>query len=205
MDDCFDSRCPRGCEDIDTGCGPLSLLDTGGLRGAKLGNDDDGDGDGDGDTCTLGTEVSKVPVNSVMDQASSKQDSFPQFRLLPIELRTLIWKHFCPDLSRKSGRVIYLELVRIAPITYTVLESKGVGEQTRALRAVMSTHHESRKLALEFFPETHKIRDGKGEIRYNSDRDKMILRFRLKKPLLVDKSLENDTTTKVNDLKNLED
>ncbi|KAI1770516.1 hypothetical protein F4818DRAFT_258419 [Hypoxylon cercidicola] len=185
MDSCSNSRPPCGSEDIDAGLGVPNLPNAGGLRGIKFGNDD---GDGEGDTCSPDLEASKVLVKSVTGQALNKQYSFPQFRRLPIELRTIIWKHFCSDLSRKRGRIIYLELVRVAPITHIILETKGLDEQTRALRAVMSTHQESRQLGLEFFPDTHQIRDGKGEIRHNSDRDKMVLRFRVRKSLLVDKS-----------------
>ncbi|XXG97968.1 hypothetical protein Hte_004284 [Hypoxylon texense] len=198
MDDCSGSRHPHECEDTDTSCRPLSLLDTGRLRETKTGNYDEEDGDGD--VYTSRTEVAKVSPNAATNHASSKQDSFPQFCLLPIELRTLIWEHFCPDLSRKSSRAICLELVKIAPMTYTVLESKGLDKQTQALRVVMATHHESRELALGFFPDTYKIRDGTGEVRYSSDRDKMALRFRLRNPLLVNKSLENKDTVKKDDL-----
>ncbi|KAI1758534.1 hypothetical protein GGR53DRAFT_516777 [Hypoxylon sp. FL1150] len=119
-----------------------------------------------------------MPAKLAMARSLSKKDSFPQFVMLPIELRTLIWKHFCPDLSNNTGNIIYMALVRMSPLHHVVIETKGVAENTRALRAVLATHRESRKLGLTFFPDTYTFRDGRGEIRINSERDRIIVKAR---------------------------
>ncbi|KAI6086622.1 hypothetical protein F4821DRAFT_238174 [Hypoxylon rubiginosum] len=150
------------------------MSDLGRLREAEENGDDR-------DTSSSNDLASKAPASgeSAIVRSSSKQYSFPQFCRLPIELRRMIWQHFCPDLSRKTARIIDLELIRTAPITHTIFEGAGVADQTQALRAVLATHRESRYMALEFFPDTYWIREGRGLLRINEDRDKLILRFRI--------------------------
>ncbi|KAG6289565.1 hypothetical protein E4U46_002477 [Claviceps purpurea] len=82
--------------------------------------------------------------------------SFPQFVQLPPELRHQIWHFYCPDLSAKARVLPFLEF----PTTtvdwqneYSLPDYQALAEQTKNLRAVLSTHRESRSIAVRKYPD----------------------------------------------------
>ncbi|KAI0844063.1 hypothetical protein F5Y00DRAFT_212219 [Daldinia vernicosa] len=101
----------------------------------------------------------------------TEQFFFPQFRSLPPELRARIWEFFDPSLRAKA-RVFHM-LLRINPMEFW--RSAPLIEQTAPARAMLATHHESRALALKSYPDTLDVHRGRGVIRYNSERDVVLL------------------------------
>jgi hypothetical protein len=105
---------------------------------------------------------------------------FPQFKRLPLELRTRIWEFFCPDLAA-NGRVYWFQLQE--PIyrrkdrswEFVVQEGPLLEQQTRSSRAMLAVSHESRQLALKAFPDTL-LFGGHGVLRFNAQKDIVILR-----------------------------
>ncbi|CAJ2509048.1 Uu.00g140740.m01.CDS01 [Anthostomella pinea] len=95
--------------------------------------------------------------------------SFPQFCLLPIELRALIWGFFDYDLKSK-GRVMQVMVMESDLWQSAVLE-----QQTASARAMLATHKESRALALKSYPDTFTIRGGSAVIRCDPDQDIILL------------------------------
>ncbi|KAG5975666.1 hypothetical protein E4U56_003330 [Claviceps arundinis] len=71
---------------------------------------------------------------------------FPKFMQLPPELRHLVWELYCPELSVKA-RVLQFMLADSILTTHSAL-----AYQTKTLRAMQSTHHESRTIALRRYP-----------------------------------------------------
>ncbi|KAI2631288.1 hypothetical protein GGS26DRAFT_591170 [Hypomontagnella submonticulosa] len=80
----------------------------------------------------------------------TEQHFFPQFARLPKELRAAIWEFFDPYLKLK------LRLYETEFITESNSVQAGVRlmQQTARARAMLSTHRESRELALKFYPDT---------------------------------------------------
>ncbi|KAI1483593.1 hypothetical protein F4774DRAFT_365939 [Daldinia eschscholtzii] len=103
--------------------------------------------------------------------STAEQFYFPQFKSLPPELRAHIWEFFDPDLRAKA-RVFYM-IVRRSPIEFW--RSATLIEQTAPARAMLATHRESRALALKSYPDTIGIHRGTGIIRYNSERDVILV------------------------------
>ncbi|KAG6172229.1 hypothetical protein E4U51_007697 [Claviceps purpurea] len=83
--------------------------------------------------------------------------AFPQFMRFPPELRHQIWHSYCPDLSAKARVLPFLEFPSLKVMDYNnsySLPDKGaLAEQTRNLRAVLSTHRESRSIAVRKYPD----------------------------------------------------
>ncbi|KAL7619685.1 hypothetical protein AAE478_010227 [Parahypoxylon ruwenzoriense] len=118
-------------------------------------------------------------------ERTEQQHFFPQFRLLPPEIRENVWKFFDPYLTAKA-RVFHLKPMKIRvgydlspPITnkynYDLWESATLAEQTAPARAMLATHRESRALALKSYPDILRIRQGRYPFRYNSGRDVILL------------------------------
>ncbi len=144
-------------------------------------DDDDSDGDSDGNSDGNSYGDSDGDHVGVSGRGASRLNtwsetrSFPQFARLPFELRYRIWEYFCPDLTAKS-RVYWLRLAlspalgRGVPPTFVIQEGPFVEQQTRAARAMLAVHQQSRQMALKAFPDTLPI-CGDGLIRYSSVRD----------------------------------
>ncbi|KAG6292155.1 hypothetical protein E4U45_007010 [Claviceps purpurea] len=88
---------------------------------------------------------------------SATRCAFPQFMQLPPELRHHIWKLYCPDLSG-NPRVLEFSLMRNEAILdrlnqHSLAIDPTVISQTKSLRTVLSTHRESRSIAVRIFPD----------------------------------------------------
>ncbi|KAG5975663.1 hypothetical protein E4U56_003327 [Claviceps arundinis] len=81
--------------------------------------------------------------------------AFPQFVQLPPELRHQIWKLYCPDLSGKPRILEFtVEGSSTEPLgPFTLMTNVVMANQTKSLRAMLSTHHESRSIAVRIFPD----------------------------------------------------
>lgn len=86
-----------------------------------------------------------------------KTAAFPFLRL-PIELRTQVWKHYCPDL-RKVPRL--LEFIvqtfkytnNAMPQFQSICLGWRLAGRTRSLRCVLAVHQQSREIARAVFPD----------------------------------------------------
>ncbi|KAG5975707.1 hypothetical protein E4U56_003372 [Claviceps arundinis] len=83
--------------------------------------------------------------------------AFPQFVRLPPELRHEIWHFYCPDLSVKA-RVLPFKKWPGSAFRETrrkclsASDHGALADQTRNLRAMLSTHRESRSIAVRKYP-----------------------------------------------------
>ncbi|KAG5958183.1 hypothetical protein E4U58_005464 [Claviceps cyperi] len=107
----------------------------------------------DGEAEGSGTESSSRNGVRNGDRATR---AFPQFVQLPPELRHQIWHFYCSDLSAKARVLPFLEF----PTTtvdwqndYPLPDYQALAEQTKTLRAVLSTHRESRSIAVRKYPD----------------------------------------------------
>jgi hypothetical protein len=115
-------------------------------------------------------------------EAKRTNRTFHAFSRLPAELREMIWRHFCPDLTA-DARIFEFELVKVSNSTkgsHEVWESAVLDQQTQPTRAVLSTCRESRALAFSALPDTLPIRRGKGCIRFHREKD--VVRLRVHRP-----------------------
>ncbi|KAI8962109.1 hypothetical protein F5Y11DRAFT_323851 [Daldinia sp. FL1419] len=103
--------------------------------------------------------------------SNTEEFFFPQFKLLPPELRARVWEFFDPDL-REKARVFHM-ILKINPVEFW--RSATLINQTAPARAMLATHQESRELALKAYPDTLDIHRGSGVLRYNSERDVILL------------------------------
>ncbi|KAK4120466.1 hypothetical protein N657DRAFT_648960 [Parathielavia appendiculata] len=114
----------------------------------------------------------------------SDDHSFPHFMRLPLELRIRIWEYFCPDLTAES-RVYWFSLMGGMflnkqgryedPVVY---DGQFLEQQTRAARAMLAVHHQSRHLALKAFPDSLSFgRRGRNVLRFNSHKDIVVVGF----------------------------
>ncbi|KAG6006899.1 hypothetical protein E4U21_006618 [Claviceps maximensis] len=115
--------------------------------------------------------------SSVASGDSTTDFTFPQFMQLPPELRYRIWHFYCPDLSAKA-RVLQFTFapssaIMKRPHDYSVKESFTMADQTETLRAMLSTHRESRSIAVLKYPDELSIDAGSGDaiIRYRKETD----------------------------------
>ncbi|KAK2616205.1 hypothetical protein QQS21_000837 [Conoideocrella luteorostrata] len=111
----------------------------------------------------------------------AREYSFPQFMQLPPELRHRIWEVFCPDLTAKA-RVFQFFLSPSSaamgrPDHYSVKDHLTLGDQTEKLRAVLSTHRESRSIAVQKLPHELGMDAGSGDaiVRFRKETDVIIL------------------------------
>ncbi|KAG6286674.1 hypothetical protein E4U45_008365 [Claviceps purpurea] len=76
---------------------------------------------------------------------------------LPPELRRHIWYFYCPDLSAKARVLEFTLKESDAPTTpsdhFSLKTDPTLASQTRSLRAMLSTHRESRSIAVRIFPD----------------------------------------------------
>ncbi|KAG5975682.1 hypothetical protein E4U56_003347 [Claviceps arundinis] len=106
-------------------------------------------------------DVAKKPCgeSSRFQDGDTAPDTFPQFMRFPPELRLQIWQLHCPDLSAKA-RVLPFMKLPISSTVHTQIDCEcclpdyeALAEQTKDLRAVLSTHSESRSIALRKYPD----------------------------------------------------
>ncbi|KAF3015896.1 hypothetical protein E8E14_010184 [Neopestalotiopsis sp. 37M] len=82
------------------------------------------------------------------------EHSFPQFSQLPPELRQRIWGFFDPHLQ-SPARVFSYRLVQLRnsdESRYEIWEDPSLEQQTEPAKTLLSINHESRSLALTFYP-----------------------------------------------------
>ncbi|KAG5949443.1 hypothetical protein E4U53_005883 [Claviceps sorghi] len=110
-------------------------------------------------------------------QESAVHCSFPQFVQLPPELRHQIWHFYCPDLSAKTRVLQFILSPSSAamnrPLHYSAKDHISLADQTQTLRAVLSTHRESRRIALLRYPDELRFDAGSGDaiVRFRKDTD----------------------------------
>lgn len=92
-------------------------------------------------------------------------DTMHSFMKLPIELREMIWKQFCPDLSN-NPRVFEITFDAISPTFAAQVEY-----QTEPLRMVLAVHQESRKLGHKFAPHLIQLPKNHGVAPCHMERD----------------------------------
>ncbi|KAF6798215.1 hypothetical protein CMUS01_15727 [Colletotrichum musicola] len=98
---------------------------------------------------------------------------FPHFKKLPIEMRHRIWQYFCPDLQ-PSPRVFSFQMMP-SPKQSVISESATLENQIAHVNAMLGVHRESRELALKVFPDALAIRQGRGTVRFNKQRDVVLI------------------------------
>ncbi|KAG6133212.1 hypothetical protein E4U47_002349 [Claviceps purpurea] len=105
------------------------------------------------------------------------RSAFPQFMQLPPELRQHIWCFYCPDLSGKP-RVLEFTLKKHEAIRdrldkYSLAIDPTVISQTKSLRAVFSTHRDSRSIAARVFPDALALDMGsrRAIVRFRKEKD----------------------------------
>lgn len=92
-------------------------------------------------------------------------DTMHSFMRLPTELREMIWKEFCPDLSN-NPRVFEITFDGIWPTFAAQVE-----DQTKPLRMVLAVHQESRKLGQRFAPHLIQLPKERGVAPCHMERD----------------------------------
>ncbi|KAI0427869.1 hypothetical protein F5Y09DRAFT_15348 [Xylaria sp. FL1042] len=97
--------------------------------------------------------------------------SFPQFSHLPPELRIAIWEAVDPYLKSKA-RVLPLHVVTKPP---DIWETATLAYQTARARQLLAACRESRSIALPYYPDVIRIREGLGDVRFNSANDVILL------------------------------
>ncbi|KAG6227634.1 hypothetical protein E4U26_001586 [Claviceps purpurea] len=102
---------------------------------------------------------------------SVPRPTFHQFMQLPPELRHQIWHLYCPDLSAKA------RVLQFMFWDWVVTPHPTLKELTKTLRVMLSTHHESRTIALRKYPDKLGIEKGSGNaiIRFRKETDVVTL------------------------------
>ncbi|KAG6044173.1 hypothetical protein E4U39_003627 [Claviceps sp. Clav50 group G5] len=98
---------------------------------------------------------------------SVPRPTFHQFMQLPPELRHQIWHLYCPDLGAKAC------VLQFMFFRYNVTPHPTLEYQTKTLRVMMSTHQESRTIALRKYPDKMGIETASGNaiIRFRKETD----------------------------------
>lgn len=116
-----------------------------------------------------------------LDGAHAAHLAFPQFMQLPPELRHRIWQFYCPDLTVKA-RVLQFTLspssaIMERPDHHSVKDHPTLADQTEKLRAMLSTHRESRSIVVQKFPDELGMDAGSGDaiVRFRKETDVIIL------------------------------
>lgn len=96
-----------------------------------------------------------APLGSEDSPGENHLISFPFFNDLPYEIRRYIWELFCPDLVTPT-RVLNFEQWHwfTQPSVSYIGPSIREREATRALRALLSIHSETRRIVQSVFPDT---------------------------------------------------
>lgn len=96
--------------------------------------------------------------------------SFPQFMRLPMELREMVWKAFCPDLDT-APRVFEVHYVYPDNLSDYFRYGVQVESQVRSMRTLLAVHRESRFLGLKFSPDRIEIPGEDGFVPCSMNRD----------------------------------
>ncbi|ROW00086.1 hypothetical protein VSDG_03554 [Cytospora chrysosperma] len=94
-------------------------------------------------------------------------ESFPEFMKLPAELREMVWKAFCPDLT--TGPRLFEIYVMESPLP-RLIPGPALENQTAPTRTLLAVNRESRGLALKSSPHTFSLSAGE-IIRYHEEKD----------------------------------
>ncbi|SPN99815.1 uncharacterized protein DNG_02667 [Cephalotrichum gorgonifer] len=134
----------------------------GGLFDLEAADDDEDDESSEDGSSDAGSSVS-----------SGAEEYFPRFMRLPPELRRRVWEFFCPE---ALGVPRLLEFVwdmksKKEPIS----EGSSTAYTTYPARTLAAVQGESRELALRAFPDVLKLSDRRGEVRFHSKRDVVVL------------------------------
>lgn len=149
----------------DVSEGQTHLYDEEASEGASDSDDESKEHDG-----FLDDEASEAESDLESDQFYEQSttlypDTLHSFMRLPIELREMIWKQFCPDLSN-NPRVFELNFDGKWPIFAPQIES-----QTEPLRRVLAIHQESRKIGHKFAPHLIQLPHDNGVAPCHMERD----------------------------------
>ncbi|KAI0148561.1 hypothetical protein GGR57DRAFT_234634 [Xylariaceae sp. FL1272] len=101
---------------------------------------------------------------------------FPQFARLPFELRAMIWELVDPHLKSKQ-RVMEFNLVGSKETDlwpWAFLE-----QQSEPARTLLAVNHESRELALKYYPDVVNLGGRLGHVRYNKANDIVLMHIDL--------------------------
>ncbi|KAG6056024.1 hypothetical protein E4U17_002559 [Claviceps sp. LM77 group G4] len=110
--------------------------------------------------------------------------AFPQFMRFPPELRLQIWHFYCPDLVAKARVLPFMEFPSSSTVdTQTdcsesfLPDYEALAEQTKDLRVVLSTHRESRSIAVRKYPDELVMdsASGAGIVRFRKETDVIFL------------------------------
>lgn len=154
-------------------------------------DNDDSDDDPSGDSDDSSAGVPNVFVDDEASEADSDADSygqqsegsnddedalplFPKFMELPPEIRELVWKAFCPDLTGRPR--VFEILVRCSSWDDACL-SLIHPCQLDELRLVSAVHRESREIALKASPSHMQFPGEYSIIPCNFDKDVVLLSF----------------------------
>ncbi|PHH62099.1 hypothetical protein CDD81_7592 [Ophiocordyceps australis] len=141
-------------------------------------------------------------VDEWQSSSLNRDQSFHYFTRLPVEVRHLIWKHFCPDLEQKPRVLAFrfdCEQVESDPFKRPrgrspspdngrILDGLFLEGQTEALRAVMAVDRESRALARSYFPDNLCFDSGCPQsalAAFNKAHDVVMLEFILMEPSTI--------------------
>ncbi|KAG6172089.1 hypothetical protein E4U51_007832 [Claviceps purpurea] len=128
------------------------------------------------DTSNIGYDAKTIPRNHLCpidDEAEESGEgssseygfrdgdtapgAFPQFMQLPPELRHQIWHFYCPDLSVKARVLPFMKwpgsTIPDRRYNSSVSDHGALADQTRNLRAMLSTHRESRRIVVRKYPD----------------------------------------------------
>ncbi|KAG5941427.1 hypothetical protein E4U60_007893 [Claviceps pazoutovae] len=107
--------------------------------------------------------------------------AFSQFVQLPPELRHQIWHFYCPDLSVKARVLPFMKwpgsTIPDRRNNSSVSDHSALADQTRNLRVMLSTHRESRSIAVRKYPNelTMNAASGTSIVRFRKETDVIFL------------------------------
>ncbi|KAG5957646.1 hypothetical protein E4U58_005733 [Claviceps cyperi] len=130
--------------------------------------------------CLIDDEAEVSGEACEIQNGDTAPGAFPQFMHLPPELRQKIWQFYCPDLSVKARVVPFRKwpgsTLLDPPNDLSVPHYRALADQTRTLRATLSTHRESRSIALRKYPDELIINATYGTIvRFRKETDVIFL------------------------------
>ncbi|KAG6285952.1 hypothetical protein E4U46_005332 [Claviceps purpurea] len=124
--------------------------------------------------------------------------AFPQFMQLPPELRHQIWHFYCPDLIVKARVLPFMtwpgSIIPDRQNNSSVSGHDALADQTRNLRATLSTHRESRRIAMRKYPD---------ELVMDAAFETSIVRFRKETDVVLLKELSTNMQHSVPDFGNI--
>ncbi|KAL8369640.1 hypothetical protein RB595_000127 [Gaeumannomyces hyphopodioides] len=84
--------------------------------------------------------------------------AFPQFALLPAELRCRVWHYFLATVAEPRVLDFQFRLANFDDCRWKVLPGRYLAARVRSANAALATNHECRQLALKAFPDTLAIK-----------------------------------------------